>query len=81
MSNYHVALTFKKVIGFYGGTVFLINYNQHYQFITVDMDEHNGRMANEMFLKNGYPFKAISAKGEDFLHQWQGEFHVVFLDG
>jgi hypothetical protein len=53
---------------------------RNYHFLTVDMDEHNGRMANEMFQRNGYPFKAISAKGEDFLHQWQGEFHIVFLD-
>ncbi|MDB2331064.1 hypothetical protein N9V74_05065 [Alteromonas sp.] len=55
-------------------------HRRDYRFITVDMDEHNGRMANEMFLRNGYPFNAVSAKGEDFLHQWKGEFHVVFLD-
>jgi hypothetical protein len=53
---------------------------KRYRFITVDMDEHNGRIANEMFRRNGYSFKAVSAKGEDFLRQWQGEFHVVFLD-
>ena len=54
--------------------------DRNFNFITVDMDEHNGRIANEMFQRNGYPFNAISAKGEDFLREWQGTFHIVFLD-
>ncbi|MBK8129398.1 MAG: hypothetical protein IPK53_10940 [bacterium] len=50
------------------------------QFITVDMDPHNTRMGAEMFARLGAPFKAITAKGEDYLREYQGSLDAVFLD-
>ncbi len=50
------------------------------QFITVDMDPHNTRMGAEMFSRLGTPFKAITAKGEDYLRDYQGSFDAIFLD-
>jgi hypothetical protein len=49
-------------------------------FITVDMDERNSRMARRMFRRHGYDFQAVTAKGEDFLAQYEGPIDYVFLD-
>ena len=49
-------------------------------FITVDMDPRNGRLAQRMFRRLGYPFRAVTAKGEDFLAQWSGPIDYCFLD-
>ena len=49
-------------------------------FITVDMDPRNSAMARRMFEKEGFPFQAITAKGEDFLADWQGMIDYCFLD-
>lgn len=49
-------------------------------FITVDMDPHNGRMATAMFSNIQAPFKAITAKGEDFLRNFPDQFDFIFLD-
>jgi len=51
-----------------------------FQFITVDMDPHNTRMGAEMFTRLGAPFKAITAKGEDYLREYQGSLDAIFLD-
>ncbi|MCB5185797.1 hypothetical protein LG201_11350 [Methylobacillus gramineus] len=49
-------------------------------FITVDMDPHNTRMANDMFTRLGMPFEAITMKGEDYLRDYPAEFDFLFLD-
>lgn len=49
-------------------------------FITVDMDPRNSAMARRLFRRLGLPFRAITAKGEDFLANWQGEIDFCFLD-
>jgi hypothetical protein len=49
-------------------------------FITVDMDPHNTRMANNMFNNLGVEAQAITMKGEDYLRQYDGEIDLVFLD-
>jgi len=49
-------------------------------FITVDMDPRNGRLAQRMFRRLGLPFQAVTAKGEDFLAGWQGWIDYCFLD-
>jgi hypothetical protein len=51
------------------------------QFITVDMDPHNGRMARELFERLGAKrFEAVTMKGEDYLRQREGPIDLVFLD-
>lgn len=50
------------------------------QFITVDMDPHNIYMAQKMFSRLGFDAQAITAKGEDFLRDYEGRFDFVFLD-
>lgn len=54
--------------------------NNGLNFTTVDMDEHNGRVANALFKQLGYNFTAVTMKGEDYLAQYTGEFDFVFLD-
>ncbi|MBM9613658.1 hypothetical protein JWJ90_05075 [Desulfobulbus rhabdoformis] len=49
-------------------------------FITVDMDPHNTLMAQRMFSRLGVNAKAITAKGEDFLRNYEGGIDFVFLD-
>nr|WP_320011011.1 hypothetical protein [uncultured Desulfobulbus sp.] len=49
-------------------------------FITVDMDPHNTLMAQRMFSRLGVNAKAITAKGEDFLRDYEGVIDFVFLD-
>lgn len=50
------------------------------EFITVDMDPHNTRMAKEMFDRLGFKCQAVTAKGEDYLRAYQGNFDFIFLD-
>ncbi|TCV71316.1 hypothetical protein EDE09_10619 [Neorhizobium sp. S3-V5DH] len=50
------------------------------EFITVDMDPSNSRRARRMFKRLGLPFKAITAKGEDFLASHTAPIDYVFLD-
>ncbi|MDQ1850548.1 hypothetical protein Q9299_19770 [Gemmobacter fulvus] len=50
------------------------------EFITVDMDPRNSAVARRMFRRLGLPFRAATAKGEDFLAAWQGQIDYVFLD-
>lgn len=49
-------------------------------FITVDMDPRNCVRARRMFQKRNLPFRAVTAKGEDFLAQWPGLIDYCFLD-
>ena len=49
-------------------------------FITVDMDARNTAMARRLFRRLGLPFRAVTAKGEDFLAAWQGPIDYCFLD-
>lgn len=49
-------------------------------FITVDMDPHNTRMASEMFSRLGFNCQAVTAKGEDYLRACPGGFDFIFLD-
>jgi hypothetical protein len=54
---------------------------QHnFHFITVDMDSANTQMAAQMFRENGVSFKAVHAKGEDFLASYDGDMDCIFLD-
>lgn len=55
-------------------------FENDFDFITVDMDEHNSRVANAGFKKYGYPFEAITMKGEDFLSEYTNQIDVLFLD-
>ncbi|MDP2355749.1 MAG: hypothetical protein Q8M31_06770 [Beijerinckiaceae bacterium] len=49
-------------------------------FITVDMDPRNSRLAQRMFRQLGLPFRAVTARGEDFLAAWDGPIDYCFLD-
>lgn len=49
-------------------------------FITVDMDPHNTAEAAAMFRRLGVDFKAVNAKGEDYLREYVGDMDFVFLD-
>lgn len=49
-------------------------------FITVDMDPQNTVMARRMFRRHGLPCEAVTARGEDFLAQWDGPIDYCFLD-
>jgi hypothetical protein len=49
-------------------------------FITVDMDPHNTSSAAAMFQKLSVDFRAVNAKGEDFLREYSGRMDFVFLD-
>lgn len=49
-------------------------------FVTVDMDARNTAMARRMFRRLGLPFRAVTAKGEDFLAGWGGVIDYCFLD-
>lgn len=49
-------------------------------FTTVDMDPANSLRAQAMFDEAGIPFKAITAKGEEFLETADETFDCVFLD-
>lgn len=49
-------------------------------FVTVDMDPHNGRVAQRMFDSLGMEFRAITMKGEDYLRGCQDMLDFVFLD-
>ncbi len=50
------------------------------QFITVDMDPRNSHGADRMFRRHNLPFRAVTAKGEDFLAEWSGPIDYCFLD-
>lgn len=50
------------------------------QFTTVDMDPFNTARAAQLFARNGWPFDAVTAKGEDYLAQRKGKLDHVFLD-
>jgi hypothetical protein len=49
-------------------------------FVSVDMDSENTARADELFKKEGVNFRAIAAKGEEFLENTAEEFDFVFLD-
>lgn len=49
-------------------------------FITVDMDPRNTRNAQRMFAREGYDFQAVTAKGEEFLAEFDGVIDYLFLD-
>jgi hypothetical protein len=49
-------------------------------FLTVDMDPRNSAVARRMFRRLGLPFRAVTAKGEDFLAAWDGPIDYCFLD-
>ena len=49
-------------------------------FVTVDMDPHNGHMARETFAALGAPFEAVTMKGEDYLRAFPEPIDLVFLD-
>jgi predicted O-methyltransferase YrrM len=50
------------------------------RFVTVDMDPHNSRMAQQLFARLGVDFEAVTMKGEDYLRDLPGEVDFVFLD-
>lgn len=50
------------------------------RFVTVDMDPHNSRMAQQLFAQLGVDFEAVTMKGEDYLRDLPGEVDFVFLD-
>lgn len=49
-------------------------------FITVDMDPHNTAAAAECIRGIDATYRAIAAKGEDFLEAYEGLLDYVFLD-
>ena len=49
-------------------------------FVTVDMDPRNSMLARRMFRRAGHAFRAVTAKGEDFLAEWSGPIDYCFLD-
>jgi len=49
-------------------------------FVTVDMDPNNGKIAQSSFQQLGYSFKAINQKGEEYLADYRGSLDYVFLD-
>ncbi len=49
-------------------------------FITVDIDPHNTFIASTLFKKLDLSFEAITMKGEDYLHDYNGSFDFIFLD-
>lgn len=49
-------------------------------FVTVDMDPHNARTAEETFRKLGVAFEAEAMKGEDYLVQRQTPIDFMYLD-
>jgi len=49
-------------------------------FVTVDMDEHNARMARLTFEGMSVDFEAVAMKGEEYLRQRQQSVDFVFLD-
>lgn len=49
-------------------------------FITVDMDPHNTKYAQNTLNEIDKSFEAITAKGEDFLKEYAGPVDFVFLD-
>jgi hypothetical protein len=54
---------------------------QGVDFVTVDMDPHNTKVAQELFETMGAKnCRAVTMKGEDFLRQSEGPFDFVFLD-
>lgn len=50
------------------------------EFVTVDMDPHNTRLAEECFQRLGVRFHAVNAKGEEFLESYNEEIDFLFLD-
>ncbi len=57
---------------------FCNDYNIH--FITVDMDPNNIANVEPVIKKINSNFEAITAKGEEFLASYDGEFDFAFLD-
>lgn len=49
-------------------------------FITVDMDPVNTQRAQRMFRRLNLPFRAVTAKGEEYLTDYPGIVDFVFLD-
>ena len=50
------------------------------EFVTVDMDPHNSRVAQKMFDGLAMGFEAVTMKGEDYLRQRKEPLDFVFLD-
>lgn len=51
-----------------------------FDFVTVDMDPRNAARAQRMFARLGLPFRAVAAKGEDWLASFDGQVDYIFLD-
>jgi hypothetical protein len=49
-------------------------------FISVDMDPHNTKMAQEVFRELNAEFVAVNMKGEEFLAEFDQNLDFVFLD-
>lgn len=49
-------------------------------FVTVDMDPHNTRMAEQLFAEMQVPFEAVTMKGEDYLRARAAPVDLAFLD-
>ncbi|MFO1337515.1 MAG: hypothetical protein U1F53_04650 [Burkholderiaceae bacterium] len=54
--------------------------SQGIDFVTVDMDPQNARMAQRLFDAMGVGFRAVSMKGEDYLRERRTPVDFVFLD-
>ncbi|TOG48138.1 hypothetical protein [Vibrio parahaemolyticus] len=74
--------TTRELVSGQGSTLEIARFcfENDFEFISVDMDEHNTRVANAGFKKYGYPFQAITMKGEDFLAKFPDSIDVLFLD-
>lgn len=62
------------------GKLAKVCYEYGIHMITVDMDPRNTRNAARMFAREGYDFQAVTAKGEDFLSDYDGVIDYLFLD-
>jgi len=51
-----------------------------FDFVTVDMDPRNAARAQRLFGRLGLPFRAVAAKGEDWLAAFEGTVDYIFLD-
>jgi hypothetical protein len=65
-----------------GSTLKLANFCKAHnmEFITVDMDPRNTKLAKHDLSKIDKSFQAINQKGEDFLKDYKGPMDFVFLD-
>jgi len=51
-----------------------------WDFTTCDMDPANSERARELFASMNVPFKAVTAKGEDYIKSQRRAWDVVYLD-